>query len=155
MSSRFQGNRASALLVFALEDKHVNSKYLHAPFSYCWAQCHMVYDIGIYMEYPFRPFGSFVLAVSPHKLLPSPSLLAFGGGIGETALMLYSKHWCAINTIPTTKHSSMKATIEKVKSITVTSNIKIHFFVHKRFCNNHHPLRQRLRQNRRKIVSIV
>jgi len=44
---------------------------------------HMVGNI------PFSQFGSAVLAVSPPKLLPLPTLLALGGGsVEETAFML-------------------------------------------------------------------
>ena len=35
------------------------------------------------MEYPFGYFGSAVLAMSPSKILPTPSLMAFGGEGGK------------------------------------------------------------------------
>lgn len=110
------------------------------------------------MEYLFGCFGSAVLSVPLTN--PCPALLAFVGGVGETALLLlehcsvYPKHWCVTNILLATKHSSMKATMEKNKSTTVRANIKIYFFVHTKFCNNHHPLRQQSRQSKRKIVSI-
>jgi len=35
------------------------------------------------MEYPFGQFGSAALAMSPPKILPTPSLLVEGGMLGR------------------------------------------------------------------------
>lgn len=40
------------------------------------------------MEYLFGQLGTAVLAMSPRKLFPTPSLPAFGGeGMGETSML--------------------------------------------------------------------
>ena len=67
------------------------------------------------MEHPFGQLGSAVLAMSPHKLLPTPSLLAFGvGGVGgqfgEMALMLWEHCPGVAKTLVCYQHlSSYKA----------------------------------------------
>ena len=59
------------------------------------------------VEYPFGHFGSAVLALSPPNLLPTPSLLGFGGGVvGETASMLWEHCSAVAKTLVCYQHPS-------------------------------------------------
>lgn len=101
MSSYFPGSRASVRVAVALEDKQHNNKCLALsplPPYLSTLLLNVVSEQMSYLtEYPLVS-GSTVLAVSPLKILPTPSLLA-RGNVGETALMLWRaaqqqpKHW--------------------------------------------------------------
>ncbi|PKU30181.1 rna-directed dna polymerase from mobile element jockey-like [Limosa lapponica baueri] len=71
MCSHFPGSRASVCIAVAPEDKRHNK----CPLSLLAL---IAEQTSYGMEYPFRQFGSAVLAMSPPKTLPTPSLLAFG-----------------------------------------------------------------------------
>jgi len=77
------------------------------------------------MEYPFDQFGSAVLAMSPPKILATPSLLGGGGMLEKPPWSCVStaqqqpKHWCVTNALPATdtKHITMRAAIGKINAI--------------------------------------
>lgn len=55
------------------------------------------------MEHPFGQFGPAVLAMSPLKILPTPSLLV-GENVGETALMLFEHCLALAKTLVCYQH---------------------------------------------------
>ena len=66
------------------------------PLSFSFLLAFIAEQTSYGMEYPFGQFGSAVLAVSPPKLLPTPSLLL--GGMLERSLGAVTKPWCVTNT---------------------------------------------------------
>lgn len=96
MSSYFPGSRASVRVAVALEDKQHNNKCLALsplPPYLSTLLLNVVSEQMSYLtEYPLVS-GSAVLAVSPLKILPTPSLLA-RGNVGETGGMLERQPWC-------------------------------------------------------------
>ncbi|KAK4806753.1 hypothetical protein QYF61_005549 [Mycteria americana] len=72
MSSHFLGSRASIAIAVPPDDKRRNNE-CPPPSSFLLAFIAEQTSFG--MEYPFGQFGSAVLAMSPPKLLPTPSLL--------------------------------------------------------------------------------
>ena len=86
MFGHFPGSRVSVRVVVAPEDKRKTNECppLPPPPPRFYTE-----QTSYGMEYPFGQFGSAVLAMSPPKILPTPSLLGGGGNVGETALMLW------------------------------------------------------------------
>lgn len=80
ISSYYLESRASVDAAISSECKHLNNKHVPSPsFSYLLMLSMASYEI----EYPFGHFRSAILAVSSLKLFPTPSLLAFGAGVGD------------------------------------------------------------------------
>ena len=74
MFGHFPGSRVSVRVVVAPEDKRHNNE---CPSSSCLL-AFIAEQTSYGMEYPFGQFGSAVLAMSPPKILPTPSLLVGG-----------------------------------------------------------------------------
>lgn len=122
MSRHFLRNRAQVCIAVASEDKCLNEKSsTFASFLLAFIVKQNVIWYGIPLQ-----LGSAVLAASPSNLLTTPSLLALGWGIGETALMLCGCCSAAVNTwlhhvfillATSAKDSTIWASMAKVNSI--------------------------------------
>ena len=95
----------------------------NAPHPSSFLLAFMAEQTSYGMEGPFGQFGSAVLAVSPPRILPTPSLLGERGGMLErqpcccaSTAQQQPKHWCVSNIFlaTNTKHSTMRAAIGKL-----------------------------------------
>ena len=102
MSSHFLGNRTSVCLPVAPEYKYRNNEYLLTPPHFLLAFTAEQTSYGT--EYRFGPSGSAALAVSPPKVLPSPSTLDEVGSVGETALTLCERCSAVAKTLVCYQH---------------------------------------------------